>query len=239
MNKAHLLAAVAMVGSISAHAQLKSADHGAAVTDSNGLMWANTVGTLLSWSPTGEAGSAQAWVAGLNASDYGGFNDWTLATGDGSVAANTKTNQLGELFYTDCGNSVGTPTVLTNPGKNCKALSAVKSLIDTPSIFFSASPDPALNTPFDSFFWAYQTASSVQVPWTNDTVFSGGGLPVVGLGDALAVRAAPEIDPSSMATGLALLFGCLAVLRGRRTRAATPGCYAEQPMTACVTRELT
>jgi len=28
-----------------------------------------------------------------------GNNDWTLATGNGSVGANTMTNQLGELFY--------------------------------------------------------------------------------------------------------------------------------------------
>ena len=106
MNKALqvLLAVAAMVVSLNANAQLKSADHGSAVTDSNGLVGANTVGTSLSWSPTGDSGSAQAWVAGLNASDYGGFNDWTLATGDGSVAANKTTNQLGELFYTDCGN---------------------------------------------------------------------------------------------------------------------------------------
>ena len=221
MNKALqvLLAVAAMVVSINAHAQLKSADHGAAVTDSNGLMWANTVGTFLSWSPTGGPGSAQAWVAGLNAGDYGGFNDWTLATGDGSVGANKTTNQLGELFYRDCGNSVGTASVLNKAGKNCRALSTLNSVIDTPSIFFSASADPALNS-IRQFFWAYQTPSSVQVPWTNDTVFSGGGLPVVGLGDALAVRAAPEIDPLLAASGLALLFGCLAVLRGRRTTRA-------------------
>ena len=219
MNKALLvlLAVAAMVRSMNAHAQLKTADHGSAVTDSNGLMWANTVGTLLSWSPTGEAGSAQAWVAGLNASDYGGFNDWTLATGDGSVGANTTTNQLGELFYADCGNSVGAASVLNNAGRNCTALSSLNSLIDTPSIFFSASVDPSLSNPFERSFWAYQTPSSVQVPWTNDTAFIG----LVGLGDALAVRAAPEIDPSSAASGLALLFGSLAVLRGRRTATAT------------------
>jgi len=90
----------------------------------NGLMWANTVGLNLSWSSTGAAGSVQGWVAGLNASDYGGYNDWTLATGNGSVGANTMTNQLGELFYTDCGNSVGTSTVFNKPGKKCTALSA-------------------------------------------------------------------------------------------------------------------
>ncbi len=139
MNKALqvLLAVAAMMASINAQAQLKSADHGAAVTDSNGLMWANTVGTFLSWSPTSGPGSAQAWIAGLNASDYGGFNDWTLATGDGSVAANKTTNQLGELFYTDCGNSVGTASVLNKAGKNCTALSALNSVIEYSQHIFS------------------------------------------------------------------------------------------------------
>ena len=213
-----LLVVAAMMGSLSARAQLASTDHGAAAVDSNGLMWANTVGTNLSWSPTGEMGSAQAWITNLNAVNYGGFNDWTLATGNGAVGANTLTNQLGQLFNSDCGNVVGTSTVLNNAGKNCTALSAVNTVIGTPSIFFSASGDPALSNPFETFFWTYQTPNSSQVPWTNDSQFGTGmGLPIVGLGDALAVRAAPEIDPSSAASGLALLLGTLAVLRGRRT----------------------
>src|SRR6185312_5592939 len=33
-------------------------------------------------------GSAQAWVAGLNASDYGGYNNWQLPTGDGVYTTN-------------------------------------------------------------------------------------------------------------------------------------------------------
>ncbi len=45
----------------------------------NGLMWANTVGLNVGWNPNGGAGTAQGWVAGLNAEDYGGYNDWTLA----------------------------------------------------------------------------------------------------------------------------------------------------------------
>jgi len=216
-----LLAAASLVGSFNAHAQLNSADHGAAATDGNGLMWANTVGLNLSWSSTGAAGSVQGWVAGLNASDYGGYNDWTLATGNGSVGANTMSNQLGELFYTDCGNSVGTSTVFNKPGKKCTALSALNSVIGSPSIIFSGSVDSALNNGSDFFFWAYQTPSSSQVPWTNDTSFNG----IVGLGDALAVREvrAPEIDPVSAASGFTLLLGALAVLRGRRKIAASIG----------------
>ncbi len=213
-----LLAIAAMGCSLSARAQLKSADNGAAATDLNGLMWANTVGTNLSWSSTGAVGSAQAWVAGLNASHYGGYNNWTLATGDGSVGANTMTNQLGELFYTDCGNSVsntGKLSVLNNPGKKCTALSALNSVIGTPDIFFSGSAYSRLA----GYWWVYETPGSFQNLWNNDTNFNG----MVGIGDALAVRkasAAPEIDPASAASGLTLLLGALAVLRGRR--ASTP-----------------
>ena len=214
MNRAipEFLAVAAMVASMSAHAQLISADHGAAVTDTNGLMWANIVGTDLSWSSTAATGSAQAWITSLNAVDYGGYNDWTLASGTGSVGANTLTNQLGELFYTDCGNTSGTSSVLNNTGKNCTAFSALNNAISTPSIFFSSSEYTPL--PGQGYFWVYQTPSSVQEPWNSDTNFNG----MVGVGDALAVRrAAPEIDPSSAAGGLALLLGSLAVLRGRRT----------------------
>jgi hypothetical protein len=134
-----------------------------------------------------------------------------LATGDGSVAANTVTNQLGELFYTDCGNSIGTSSVLNKARRNCTALSALSSVIGSPQILFSGSE--YLPLAGQGYWWVYQTPNSSQQPWNNDTNFNG----MVGTGDALAVRAAPEVDPASAASGLALLFGCLAVLRGRRT----------------------
>jgi hypothetical protein len=214
-----LLAVAAVVGSSSAHAQLKSVDGGAAAIDGNGLMWANTVGINLGWSTsTAYTGTAQAWIAGLNASDYGGYNNWTLATGNGNAPASTMTNQLGELFYTDCGNSSGNATVLSNSGKNCTALSALNSVIGTPSIFFSSSVNTAVSGS-DTVFWAFKTPNSSQQGWTNDSSFGSlSGPPLVGLGDAMAVRAAPEIDPASAGSGLALLFGTLAVLRGRRTK---------------------
>ena len=214
------LAVAGMIGSFSARAQLKSADNGAVAIDNKGLMWANTVGVNLGWSNSAAfTGTAQAWIAGLNASDYGGHNDWSLATGDGSAKANLTTNQLGELFYTDCGNSIGSATVLDKSGKNCTALSALNNAIGTPSIFFSSSAYTPSNNGSDTFFWAYKTPDSSQQVWTNDTVFSDGGLPLVGLGDALAVRAAPEVDPASIGGALILLLGSLAVLRGRRPTA--------------------
>jgi hypothetical protein len=215
-----LLAVGAMAVSLSAHAQLMSADNGAAATDRNGLMWANTVGIDLGWSSTGAAGTAQAWIASLNASDYGGYRDWTLATGNGSVGPNAMTNQLGELFYTDCGNSLSTPSVLNNPGKKCTALSALNRVVSD-NIFFSSSK----YAPLQGYWWVYETPISYQNLWNNDTVFVGRDGPLVGIGDALAVRrvtAAPEIDATSAASGLTLLLGGLLVLRGRR-RALTTG----------------
>jgi hypothetical protein len=215
MNRTILrLGAAAMLASMSAHAQLTSADNGAAAIDGHGLMWANTVGTNLSWSATGAAGSAQAWVANLNTSDYGGYHDWTLATGNGSAGANTTTNKLGELFYTDCGNSVGTSSVFNHPQRKCTALSAVNSVISAPTLFFSGSLyGTACCNIYNTYWWVYQTSSSNQQPWNFDTNFG----PLVGIGDALAVRTTPEIDPTSVGSGLSFLLGSLAVLRGRRT----------------------
>ncbi len=222
-----LVAVIAMAASLPAHAQLRSVDGGAAALDASGLMWANIVGINLGWSPRGGPGGAFDWVSGLNARDYGGYDDWTLATGDGSVAANPLSNQLGQLFYTDCGNSLGTLTAMNNAGKNCSALSAVSNAnargtgLGPPgsnpnnALYFSTSPwlqqPPCEGGCIDKFFWSYDTSNSSQRVWTNDTSYDG----IVGEGNILAVRAVPEIDSTSAAGCLALLFGILAVLRGR------------------------
>jgi hypothetical protein len=217
-----LVAVAAMATSLSANAQLISS----VVTDGNGLMWANTVGINLGWSQSPiYPDTAQGWVAGLNAGDYGGYDDWTLATGDGSFAPNTTTNQLGELFYTDCGNSVGRFTSLNNPGKSCSALSSLQGAITADDfnktgmpldIIVSATPYHPLDEQFgQQGFWAYQMDISSQRVTTTDTVIDG----VVGRGDALAVRQVnhvPEIDPASTTSALTLLLGCMAVVRGRR-----------------------
>lgn len=208
------LAAASMATSLSAHAQLTSVDNGAAAIDGSGLMWANTVGTRLSWSSTGDPGSAQAWIASLNAGDYGGYNDWSLASGNGSLGINTTTDQLGELFYSDCGNSAGQLTVLNNAGRNCTALSALNSAISpSGAIFFSSSlyGTTCCNI-YTTYWWMYQTPNSNQGPWNFDASFNGRLT-----GDALAVRKAPEIDPASASSGLTLLLGGLMVLLGRRT----------------------
>jgi hypothetical protein len=227
MNRKFLgfLAVVAMVPSL-AFAQLTSVDQGAALIDSNGLMWANTVGIDVSWSGypnaqtggSGQPGSAQAWVAGLNATDYGGYNNWTLATGVGTTAANTTTNQLGELFFSDCGFSGGAPSI----GKSCRGFSALNTTLRTEMIYLSSSPFAGNSPGATAFngnfaFWMYADFSGKQSLWTDDSQFSASGVgPFVGTGDALAVRETPEIDPASAASGLTLLLGGLAVLRGRR-----------------------
>ncbi len=218
-----LLTVAAMAISFSANAQLVSS----VVTDSSGLMWANTVGVDVGWNPDGEAGTAQGWVAGLNAENYGGYNDWTLATGDGTAAPNTTTNQLGQLFNTDCGNTAGSFTSLTNPGKNCSALTAIQQKVLDPInlnasvntlLILSSTPDLPLTEYtgtghiLDYGYWTYSVVGSGPAGFNQDTQYWG----VVGLGDALAVRDAPEIDPASAASGLTLLLGGLAVLRGRR-----------------------
>jgi hypothetical protein len=225
MNRFGILGSLLLLAVIAvpANAQLTSTDNGAAAIDKNGLMWANTVGTNLTWSATGAAGSAQAWVAGLNASDYGGYNNWTLASGNGSFGANTTTNQLGELFYSDCGNAAGGTTVLNNPGKGCGALSSLNTALNATTngigpgaIFFSSSlyPTSCGGGPCEGspYWWSYISPNSSEQPWNSDTQFGD----QVGTGDAVAVRSVPEIDPLSTAGGLTLLLGVLAMLRDRR-----------------------
>jgi hypothetical protein len=215
-----LLAIAVLAASFSAHAQLTPVDNGLAATDANGLMWANTVGTNLSGPFSGASNSAQAWVNGLNASNYGGYSDWTLATGDASLGANTTTDQLGELFLTDCGNSSGQASSLSNAGHNCTALSNVNSAINqnngAGAVLFSSSPYPVKGTTccnFYTYWWAYQTNLSVNEPWNYDASFEGSLK-----GDALAVREAPEIDPASAAGAITLLMGGIAVVRSRRIK---------------------
>jgi hypothetical protein len=220
MNSRLFGVVAALLACVSAHAQFTSS----VVTDSNGLMWANTIGIDVGWFPSGGPDTAQGWVAGLNANKYGGYDDWTLATGDGSAAPNTTTNQLGELFYTNCGNSPGSFTSLNNPGKNCSALSSLQSVINADNVptagigldlIISATPFHQLDDFEQLGYWVYGISGGGQGATTNDTVVFG----LVGRGDALAVRdvtQAPEIDANSAAAGLTLLLGTLLVIGSRR-----------------------
>jgi hypothetical protein len=106
------------MSSLSAHAALTSVtqDGDLMVSDSAlNVTWADTVpSSPVTWS------GAQAWVAALNTEDYGGYNNWTLPTGDGTYttgyatygyglgASTSKTaNQLGWLFINELGNTPG------------------------------------------------------------------------------------------------------------------------------------
>jgi hypothetical protein len=217
-----MLAGCAMSFSLCAHAQLVSVDNGAAVEDSSGLMFANTVGTDLRWTQTASQGGTQGWIASLNAEDYGGYNDWILATADyGSQSPNTTTNQLAQLFNGDCGNVIGTATSFTNSGKNCSAFTAAVNATNVGlgfgdgnpgnMLFFSSSFPPGQNPPYppeDFVFTVYDTQYSQVTGWTGDESYDG----LTGQGDAIAVREAPELDPSSAATVFVFLLGGLAVL---------------------------
>jgi hypothetical protein len=199
-----------MAVSMNVHAQLASVDHGLAVEDGSGLMFANTVGTDLGWSSSGTAGSAQAWIAGLNAEHYGGYSDWTLATGDGSGGANTTTNQLAELFNTDCGGVSGKTTATM---KGCGSFSALVSQMNSSQlgiILFSSS----LYKPVPGMWWSYETPFSTQLGWSNDTQYGF----QVGIGDAVAVRKAPEMNAAAAGSALAVLLGGLLVLRAKPVR---------------------
>jgi len=206
-----LLTVFALLCTTVSQAQLKPVDHGAAAIDSNGLMWANTVGIELAWDPNGGPGTAQAWIANLNATDYGGFNDWTLPTGDFNVGPNTTTNQLGELFYTDCGNVLGQQSLLTQPGSNCRALSALRPVMQagmaccgaqfpgdiliSSGTFLGTSPPPVTSCNA----WAvYDSSNSSQGYWDCDTVYNG----LDGVADVLAVRLAggKPHDPNALHT---------------------------------------
>jgi hypothetical protein len=108
---------------IPAHAQLTAVtkNGGRMVSDATlNVTWADVASPIyLTWSATGDPGSAQAWVASLNAQAYGGFKDWTLPTGDGKFTADhgsrndvgigvstSKTaNQLAYLFINELKNT--------------------------------------------------------------------------------------------------------------------------------------
>jgi hypothetical protein len=198
------LVVLALILPTLANAQLRTADGGAAVVDNHGLMWADAVGISLFWGLSGEP-TAQDWVAKLNEIDYGGYNDWTLPTGSLNVAPNTTNNQLGELFYTDCGNTVGTVTSFNNPGKNCSAFGALAAASaggtgGEPGILVSSGT----LLPSDGYLtWAvYETLDSQQRSWDQDASYSG----IVGQADVIAVRAVPTPAPVSLLlTGLVAL----------------------------------
>jgi hypothetical protein len=203
------LTALALLSPVVANAGFTSVDGGLAVTDKNGLMWANTVGYGY-FSATAAAGSAQAWVAGLNAIDYGGYSHWTLATGNANQnpgVGNATTNQLGELFFNDC-------LTLACAGFSAlnNAIAAGVGNVPGDALFFSSSQ---IGTDvYGPTFWATIDTSSeaYQQFWDEDAAFGG----VVGYGDALAVRPNVVPLPASVWLMLSGLVGVGAMARKRR-----------------------
>lgn len=116
---------LALMASI-ANAQLTAVTHDgvALINDSSlNVTWVAdaSLSGPLTWSSSAAPGSAQAWVASLNARDYAGFNDWKLPTGDGVYTTNPRVigdfvqqgwglstdpvkNQLGWLLFNELGN---------------------------------------------------------------------------------------------------------------------------------------
>lgn len=96
---------------------------------------------------TSTPGTAQAWVAKLNAERYGGFDDWTLPTGDGLVSESSpnysSANQLGALFFHELGNTEG--STVTNLGPF--------TALGTNADYWSSSSD----TQPPGYFWLVST----------------------------------------------------------------------------------
>jgi hypothetical protein len=215
-----LLAIIAfLIAPLSAYAQLTTVDGGLAVEDSSGLMFSTAIGSNLTWLPGTGTTTISSWVAGLNAEDYGGYSDWTVATGVGTAAPNTTTNQLGELFQTDCGNVSG-------GALQCASFSSLNTIFQNGdgnhnhgyALFYSSSLSSATCCDISTTsWWAYTVTptSSGQTPWNYDTSFVGR----LGRADAIAVRQvhpAPEIDPSLFATASIMLMGSLMIVIDRR-----------------------
>jgi len=101
------MAALTMFAAANAKAALTPVTQDAdKIVDDSGLnvAWADVASpNNLSWSSTGAAGSAQAWVATLNSEDYGGYTTWTLPSAD----------QLNILFTNEL-NNPGYPSGVTN-----------------------------------------------------------------------------------------------------------------------------
>jgi hypothetical protein len=213
------LAAVAMLASISARAQLVSVDGGLAVQDSHGLTFANTI-RLANVEP-GPAGAFN-WVTSLNEENYGGYSDWVLASANATYGPNSATNQLAQLFQVDCASAgaCSSFTALTAALQN--SAWALEDSFMSSSLYAGQAPGCGQPT----YIQCQQSKSYYlyTVPLTGSGGTSG---PIPfdtdpAITDAIAVREgplvnAPELNGSNAAAALTLLLGAIAVMRGRRT----------------------
>lgn len=171
MNRAlkGLLAATAIASSMTAHAALtsvKGSDGNLMVSDSTlNVTWADVASpNNLTWDSSGGPGSAQAWVASLNAANYGGYNNWTLPTGDGDYtnescgsdcgpSTSATDNQLDYLFVNELGNTPNSPITNTSPFQhsiNLSILTGGPNPVYWSSTLFAPKPD------IDA--WAFDTS---------------------------------------------------------------------------------
>jgi len=201
---------LALLAPLAAHATLTAVtqDGGAMVSDSVlNVTWADVASPSgLTWSPTAATGSVQAWIASLNAEDYGGFNDWTLATGDGTFTAgstnctnnwapnsshfgcgastSTTNNQLDNLFINELGNVAGDGITITGPFTH----------LSTTTNYWSSSPFSGGST------WQFDTSFGYEF-----------GAGTANGGEGLAVRAG-QVSTVPLPASAWLLLGGLGLI---------------------------
>ena len=204
-----LLTPVAMLCSTISLAQLKHVEHVAAAIERDELMCLNM---------SGEPARCQAWFASLKASDFSDHNDRAPPTEDFSVGPSTRTAfRPGDEFT--CVNMSDEPAA-------CQ--------VWFPSLNFSDYNERAL--PTGDLSAAPSTKTAIRAGTSGSpsgTAKSSGRYAAVykahhGLvrhGDELPVRhvstvAAPELDSTFATSAVALVAGCVAVLRARRRKVA-------------------
>jgi hypothetical protein len=205
-----LLAALILTGSLGARAQLipvTGSDGNPMVTDTAlNVTWADIAPpTTLSWSNASPpaAGSAQHWIASLNAAKYGGYNDWALPTGDGAYTAadpscasvqeqnggqgcgpstSATLNLLDYVLINELGNTPGSVLTITNPFQNLNVTSG----------YWSSS----VWTNFPGEVWYFLSSLGYELP--ADPTSSGGSALPVRSGQVASVL---RLTPTSLAFG--------------------------------------
>ncbi len=112
-----LFVVVLCVTVFSAEATLIDSGDGTITDDTTNLMWLQDANTALTsgYDTDGRMtwDEANGWIHSLNSANYKGHNDWRLPTSDTCYGFNCIGSELGYMFYTSLGNSVGS---LTNTG---------------------------------------------------------------------------------------------------------------------------